>query len=60
MLQKTGIDRKISSHKSRHRYAANLRNAGVELVDIQALLGHSTLNTTPIDAHVDQNRMEAW
>ncbi len=53
MLQKTGIDRKISSHKSRHRYAANLRNAGVELVDIQALLGHSTLNTTPIDAYVD-------
>ncbi|MEZ5600510.1 MAG: hypothetical protein R3F36_05690 [Candidatus Competibacteraceae bacterium] len=34
-------------------------NAGVELVDIQALLGHSTLNTTPIDAHVDQNRTAA-
>jgi integrase/recombinase XerD len=44
----------------RHTYAANLLNVGVELVEIQALLGHSTLNTTPIDAHVDQNRMEAW
>lgn len=60
MLQKTGIEKKISPHKLRHRYAANLLNVGVELVEIQALLGHSTLNTTPIDAHVDQNRMEAW
>ena len=60
MLQKAGIEKKISPHKLRHTYAANLLNVGVELVEIQALLGHSTLNTTPIDAHVDQNRMEAW
>ncbi len=60
MLQKTGIDKKISPHKLRHRYAANLLNAGVELVDNQTLLGHSTLNTTPTDAHVDQDRMAAW
>lgn len=60
MLQKAGIEKKISPHKLRHRYAANLLNVGAELVDSQALLGHSTLNTTPIDAYVDQNRMEAW
>jgi len=42
MLQKTGIDKKINPHKLRHRYAANLLNAGVELVDNQTLLGHST------------------
>jgi integrase/recombinase XerD len=63
MLQKAGIEKKISPHKLRHTYAANLLNVGVELVEtqaLQALLGHSTLNTTPIDAHVDQNRMEAW
>ena len=60
MLQKAGIEKKISPHKLRHTYAANLLNVGAELVDSQALLGHSTLNTTPIDAHVDQNRMEAW
>ena len=53
MLQKAGIEKKISPHKLRHTYAANLLNVGVELVDIQALLGHSTLNTTPIDAYVD-------
>lgn len=58
MLQKAGIDKKISPHKLRHTYATRLLNAGAELVDIQALLGHSTLNTTQIYAHVGQERME--
>ena len=58
MLQKAGIDKKISPHKLRHTYATNLLNAGAELVDIQALLGHSTLNTIQIDIHVGQARME--
>ena len=58
MLQKAGIDKKISPHKLRHTYATNLLNAGAELVDIQALLGHATLNTTQIDTNVGQERME--
>lgn len=58
MLRQAGIDKKISPHKLRHTYATNLLNAGAELVDIQALLGHSTLNTTQIYAHVGQDRME--
>ncbi len=58
MLQKAGIDKKISPHKLRHTYATRLLNAGAELVDIQALLGHSTLNTTQIYAHVGPERME--
>ena len=58
MLQKAGIEKKISPHKLRHTYATNLLNAGAELVDIQALLGHSTLNTTQIYSHVGQERME--
>jgi site-specific recombinase XerD len=40
-------------------YATNLLNAGAERVDIQALLGHSTLNTTQIDTNVGQERMAA-
>ena len=58
MLQKAGIEKKISPHKLRHTYATNLLNAGAELVDIQALLGHSTLNTTQIYTNVGQERME--
>ena len=58
MLQKAGIDKKISPHKPRHTYATNLLNAGAELVDIQALLEHSTLNTMQIYTNVGQERME--
>ena len=59
MLKETGIDKKISPHQLRHTYATNLLNAGAELVDIKALLGHSTINTTPIDTHVGHERMVA-
>ncbi|MFO1421085.1 MAG: hypothetical protein U1F59_09190 [Candidatus Competibacteraceae bacterium] len=33
-------------------------NAGAERVDLQVLLVHSTINTTPIYTHVGQERME--
>ena len=59
MLQQAGIEKKISPHKLRHTYATNLLNAGAELVDIQALLGHVNLATTQIYTHVDQDRMAA-
>jgi integrase/recombinase XerD len=54
MLRKAGIEKKISPHKLRHTYATNLLNAGAERVDIQALLGHESSATTPIDTHVGQ------
>ena len=44
-------------HK-RHTYATNLLNAGAELVDIKALLGHESIATTQIDTNVGQERME--
>jgi integrase/recombinase XerD len=58
MLQKAGIEKKISPHKLRHTYATNLLNAGAELVDIQALLGHESISTTQIYTNVGQERME--
>ena len=58
MLKKAGIDKKISPHKLRHTYATNLLNAGAELVDIKALLGHESIATTQIYTNVGQERME--
>ena len=59
MLNKAGIEKKISPHKLRHTYATNLLNAGAELVDIKALLGHESIATTQIYTNVGQERMEA-
>ena len=58
MLKKAGIEKKISPHKLRHTYATNLLNAGAELVDIKALLGHESISTTQIYTNVGQERME--
>ena len=58
MLKKAGIEKKISPHKLRHTYATNLLNAGAELVDIKALLGHESIATTQIYTNVGQERME--
>jgi site-specific recombinase XerD len=58
MLRKAGIEKKISPHKLRHTYATNLLNAGADLVDIKALLGHESIATTQIYTNVGQERME--
>lgn len=58
MVKKAGIEKKISPHKLRHTYATNLMNAGAELVDIKALLGHESIGTTQIYTNVGQERME--
>jgi len=52
MLNKAGIDKKISPHQLHHTYATNLPNAGAERVDIKALFGHESVATTQIDTYV--------
>ena len=58
MATKAGIDPKISPHQLRHPYATHRLNAGAERVNIQALLGHASVATTPMDTHVGPERME--
>ena len=50
--------RKISPHKLRHSFATLLHRRDIDLVDIQALLGHASLASTQIYTHVDSRRLE--
>ena len=48
--ERTGV--KVTPHMLRHTFATQLVNAGCKITTIQALLGHSKLNSTMIYARV--------
>lgn len=47
----------LHPHQLRHTYATGLLRAGLDLLDIQALLGHSDLATTAIYLHVERSAL---
>ncbi len=57
LMDKAGIDKKVTPHKLRHTYATRLLEKDVQLVDIQALLGHESIATTQIYTHAGQERL---
>lgn len=47
-----GFNRRVRVHDLRHTFATLLRTRGVKLQDIQVLMGHTSIKTTEIYAHL--------
>ncbi|MCB2154074.1 tyrosine recombinase XerC [bacterium] len=59
-VERAGIDKeRISPHKLRHTFATLLHGRDVDLVDIQALMGHASIASTQIYTHTDAGRLQS-
>lgn len=54
----SGIQKHVTVHTLRHSYATHLLEAGVNLRQIQAYLGHASLRTTSIYTHLTRDGEE--
>ena len=57
---KAGIRKNVSVHSLRHSFATHLIESGIDIHQVQKLLGHSSIKTTTIYLHLKHNKSKGF
>ncbi len=58
IIKKTSLNKNISPHMLRHTFATHLLNEGCDILSVQKLLGHESINATGIYTHVTTSHLK--